>query len=85
MVNSPSKEFQLFTDEQEKYKNIKGKLIDKLLIRFYLRYLKTQLKRTIVGKQFDRASYFDANKYMMRFWSILGSSTYIFMGLRPSL
>ena len=78
-VNSPKADYEMFSTEFEKLKNQKGKSIDKFLIRIYLSYLKTQLKKIPADKNYDQQSYYQANKILLRLWTILGSSTYIFM------
>ena len=76
---SPRKEKEMFTAEFEKIKEQKGRIIDKFLISLYLGYSAIQVNKTVQKKDYQRESYYRHNKILLQLWSLIGSSSYIFI------
>lgn len=77
--NSPQKDKEIFSEEFEKLKKQKGRLVDKFLIALYLGYSVIQVNKTVKKKVYQRESYYKINKTLLQLWSFIGSSTYIFI------
>lgn len=84
-VSSLEEEIREFEEERERLENEAGKrhLVNRFLIAVYLRYCNLQLK--IQAKKRENpdwakpvsADYYSKNKYLLRFWSFIGSTTHI--------
>lgn len=83
--NSPLEDKELFSTELKKIKHKKGKFFDKLLIRFYLVYLDIQVTKQSKKRKYNQKTYYEANKLLLYFWTLVGSSTYIFVLMVASI
>lgn len=76
---SVQEERELFTSELKKMKQIKGKYLEKLLIKAYLKYSRVQAGQTTKKRKYDQKTYFKTNKSLLRLWNCLGASAHISM------
>jgi hypothetical protein len=79
-VSSVSDEIVEFTEEKKKLEGIKGKFFERLLINTYLGYSNLQKSSTrhrsiIVSPE----EYRRKNKFLLRMWSWIGSTTHMFL------
>ena len=84
-VSSLEEEIKEFEDEKERLINDKQKshIVNRILIAVYLRYCNMQLK--IQARKRENpdwakpvsADYYSKNKYLLRFWGFIGSTTHI--------
>lgn len=71
-------EIKEFKDEKKRLESVKGKKFEKLLIDIYIKYSKLQRKSnnhkvlTISPQEYKKA-----NKFILRLWSWLGSTTHL--------
>lgn len=71
-------EIREFKDEKKRLESVKGKKFEKLLIDIYIKYSKLQRKSnnhkvlTISPQEYKKA-----NKFILRLWSWLGSTTHL--------
>ena len=67
--------------EKEKLKNVKGRVIEKLLINAYLFYSRRQSKMVRSKTTFTVTpeQYYKDNRLLLRLWSWLGSTTHMVM------
>lgn len=77
--NSPRADFEKFSAELARLKQQKPRSLDRWIIWVYLGYLKTQLARARTAIPYDREAYFRANRRLLPAWSLVGSSSYIFV------
>jgi hypothetical protein len=77
--NSPRADFEKFSAELARLKQQKPRSLDRWIIWVYLGYLKAQLARTRTTIPYDREAYFRANRRLLPAWSLVGSSSYIFV------
>jgi hypothetical protein len=84
---TPMEEREYYSLEMDKLMTRKGRILDKWLIRTYLRYLDLQVgrKQDVHHRQYDSYAYRLANKYLLWVWSMIGSSAYIFALMVTSL
>lgn len=77
-VNDEIKEFE---EEKEKLKDVKGRVIEKILINAYLFYSRRQSKIVRSSKTFTVTPerYYKDNRLLLRLWSWLGSTTHMVM------
>ena len=77
-VNDERREFE---EEKEKLKNVKGRVIEKLLINAYLFYSRRQSKMVRSKTTFTVTpeQYYKDNRLLLRLWSWLGSTTHMVM------
>jgi choline kinase len=77
-VNDEIKEFE---EEKEKLKDVKGRVIEKLLINAYLFYSRRQSKMVRSKTTFTVTpeQYYKDNRLLLRLWSWLGSTTHMVM------
>jgi phosphatidylglycerophosphate synthase len=78
-MRTPREDKQMFTDELKKLKKNKGRLVDKFFIHLYLGYTHVQVNRAVKGREYKKDVYYRTNKMIMQMWSLVGSSTYIFI------
>ncbi len=77
-VNDVNEEIAEFTEEKERLKSIKGKLIDKVLVNIYLKYCNLQKNSTKhVELDVTPEEYKRKNKTVLRIWSWIGSTTHL--------
>ena len=77
--NSTRKNIEWFTEELEKMRRKKGKYLDRILIWLYLGYSDLNIVTKNVKKRYDQKTYYDSNRLLLRLWSMIGSSTHIFI------
>ena len=83
--NSPQGDFAKFTAELDQLKKRKVHRMDRWIIGIYLGYLKTQLGKARTEGRYDRNAYFRANRHLLPFWALVGSSSYIFVIMVSSI
>jgi len=77
-VNDVNAEIIEFTEEKERLKSIKGKLLDKSLVNMYLFYCNLQINSTKhVELSVTPEVYKQKNKTLLRLWSWIGSTTHL--------
>jgi hypothetical protein len=77
-VNDVNEEITEFTEEKERLKNCKGKLLDKSLVSMYLFYCNLQKNSTKhIELNVTPEIYKQKNKIMLRLWSWIGSTTHL--------
>ncbi len=77
-VNDVNDEIAEFLEEKERLKNIKGKLIDKILVVIYLKYCYIQKNSTRhIILNVSPEIYKQKNKTLLRLWSWIGSTTHL--------
>ncbi|MCX6165424.1 MAG: CDP-alcohol phosphatidyltransferase family protein [Ignavibacteriae bacterium] len=77
-VNDVNAEIIEFTEEKERLKSIKGKLLDKSLVNMYLFYCNLQINSTKhVELNITPEMYKQKNKSLLRLWSWIGSTTHL--------
>ena len=84
-ANSPKDDYVKFTSELDKMKSQKRRPLDEWMIWIYLRYLKTQLRKTGAEEKYDQEAYFRANRHLLPAWAFIGSSSYIFVIMASSI
>ena len=67
-----------FTDEKKRIDELKGQLLEKFLVNLYLKYCSLQ-KNTTMHVQFkiNPFIYKQKNKFILRLWSWIGSTTHL--------
>ena len=83
--NSPQGDFAKFRAELDQMKKRKAHRTDRWIIGIYLGYLKTQLGKARTEGRYDRNAYFRANRHLLPFWALVGSSSYIFVIMVSSI
>ncbi|MEA3499573.1 MAG: CDP-alcohol phosphatidyltransferase family protein [Candidatus Marinimicrobia bacterium] len=68
-----------FTAELDKIKNQKNKLFEKMLIVVYLRYLHLQLFKKNNNKVYDKETYYNSNKILIKLWFWIGPTASAFI------
>jgi hypothetical protein len=69
---STREEKKKFVAELNKIKHLQDKLLDKVLIAFYLGYSRIQLFHTDEKVEYDRKTYYNSNKLLIRLWFWIG-------------
>ena len=72
-------EKQKFTAELNKIKHLQGKLLEKLLIAFYLGYSRLQVFHLKEKEEYDRKTYYHSNKLLIRLWFWIGPTASAFI------
>ncbi|MBN1638390.1 MAG: CDP-alcohol phosphatidyltransferase family protein [Ignavibacteriales bacterium] len=74
----PKSQIKEFEEELERIKNVRGKYLDKFLIRAYVKYTKIQSgKSTKEIVKYDSKDYKKSNRIMVFFWNFIGPSEHI--------
>jgi phosphatidylglycerophosphate synthase len=68
-----------FTAELDKIKHLRGKWLDKILISTYLGYAHLQIFHLDEKEEYDRETYFNANKLLIRLWFWIGPTAGAFV------
>ena len=68
-----------FTAELNKIKHLQGKLLEKLLIAFYLGYSRLQVFHLKEKEEYDRKTYYHSNKLLIRLWFWIGPTASAFI------
>lgn len=77
-VNDINDEITEFTEEKERLKSVKGKLMDKMFVNIYLKYCSLQKNSTKhVELNVIPDEYKKENKTLLRMWSWIGSTTHL--------
>lgn len=77
-VSGLEEEIREYEEEKEKLKNVKGKVIEKLLISLYLPYSNVQKNSTKhIILNVTPEEYKSKNKLLIRLWSWIGSTTHM--------
>lgn len=81
MSSDVNDEIREFEAEKEKLKNVKGRGIEKLLINAYLFYSRRQssMVRSKTVFSVTPEQYYKDNRFLLRLWSWLGSTTHMVM------
>jgi hypothetical protein len=79
-VSSVTDEILEFTEEKKKLERVKGKFIERLLINTYLGYCNLQKTSTQHRSiNISPEEYRRRNKFLLRVWSWIGSTTHMFV------
>lgn len=77
-ASSVEEEITEYSEEQEKLKEVKGKIVEKFLISLYLAYSNFQKKSTKhIELKVTPEEYKSKNKLLLRLWSWIGSTTHM--------
>ncbi len=77
-VSDIDSEIEEYTEEWERLKNEKGKLVEKLLVKSYIGYSRIQKKLTKhISLNATPEEYRKKNKTILRMWSWIGSTTHM--------
>ena len=68
-----------FSEELDKIKHKKGKLIDKILIAIYLGYSHLQVFHLDEKEEYDREKYYSVNNMLIRLWFWIGPTAHAFV------
>jgi phosphatidylglycerophosphate synthase len=76
---SNSDDKKIFALQLEKLKHNQTKAIDQFLIKIYLKYLDIQGSKNPKQVRYDQKKYYQINRILMRFWTTIAGSAYIFI------
>ena len=78
-ATSTWEEKKKFTAELNKIKHLQGKLLEKVLIAFYLGYSRLQVFHLDEKEEYDRKTYYHSNKLLIRLWFWIGPTASAFI------
>jgi phosphatidylglycerophosphate synthase len=78
-ATSTWEEKKKFTDELNRIKHQKGKILEKILITVYLGYSHLQLFKMDEKEEYDRKTYLKANKTLIHLWFWIGPIAHVFV------
>ncbi|MBT5420695.1 MAG: CDP-alcohol phosphatidyltransferase family protein [Candidatus Cloacimonetes bacterium] len=68
-----------FSEELNKIKHMRGKWLDKILISTYLGYSRLQIFHLDEKEEYDRETYYNSNKLLIRLWFWIGPTAGAFV------